>query len=405
MTRTWKIERLGAQGDGEAEGLFAPFTLPGETVTGRPEDGRLVDVRISDPVGDRVAAPCPHFRQCGGCALQHASDPFVTAWKQEQIATALARAGLVADFRTPHVSPPGSRRRATFAARRTKKAVQIGFHRRASDQIIDLRACPVLDPALFNALGDLGTLAQHLASRKDALRIHVTTTLTGLDVDVHMERPPDPADVASLASLMPQTGWARLALNGEVQAQSAAPMVAFDGIRVDLPRGAFLQATRAGEEALGSAVREIIGDARSVADLFAGCGTFALPLSRHARVGAFESGSEQTAALSAAWRRAEGLKPLEARRRDLFRAPLAARELNGFDSVVIDPPRAGARAQAETLAQSKVETIAFVSCNPATFARDARILVDGGYRMDWIKCIDQFRWSPHVELVARFERG
>jgi len=399
------VARLGHRGDGVTEdGLFAPRTLPGEVIEGVPEGGRIAAPRILTPSPDRVRAPCPHFRTCGGCALQHASDGFVAGWKQEMVRSALAAVGLSAPFRPMHTSPPGSRRRATLAGRRTKGGALVGFHGRASETLVAVPECHLLHPDLMAALPALEALTALGATRKGELALSITRSDDGADVQVQGGKPLTPELQQDLAACATEHALARLTWGDEVIAQRAAPRQTLGRAHVVPPPGAFLQATAEGEAALVAAVREAVGEVGRLADLFAGCGTFALPLAEGAEVLAFEGDAAMIAALAAGWRGGSGLRRIDAVARDLFRRPLLAAEMASLDAVVIDPPRAGAAAQIAELAASGVPVIAHVSCNPATFARDARTLVSGGYRLDWVQVVDQFRWSAHVELAARFSR-
>ena len=352
----------------------------------------------------RVAPPCPHFGRCGGCSLQHASDGWLAAWKGAVIVRALAARGLEAEVRATLTSPPGSRRRATFAGRRTRKTAVVGFHGRKSEALVEVPGCLVVTPAIRAALPALARLTAIGATRTATLRLAVSDGPAGLDVDVAGGRALDGAVRGALAALAEAEDFARLAWDGEVVVTRRPPFQAMGTARVVPPPGAFLQATAEGERALVEAVRAAVGGARRVADLFAGCGTFSLPLAAGAEVLAVEGEAAMLAALAEAARRTPGLRPVRTEARDLFRRPLLAGELGGFDAVVIDPPRAGAEAQSRELARSGVPVIAAVSCDPASFARDAAILVAGGYRLDWVQPVDQFRWSGHVELAARFSR-
>ncbi|WP_116132890.1 class I SAM-dependent RNA methyltransferase [Tropicimonas sp. IMCC34043] len=405
MSAKVTIERLGHLGDGIARGpVFVAGALPGEVVSGELDGGRLTAPRIVTPSPDRVSAPCRHYKTCGGCALQHASDAFVAAWKQEVVRTALAAQGLAPPFRAILTSPPQSRRRAVFSGRRTKHGVLVGFHARASGMVVDVPGCLLVDPAIARARPCLEALTRLGASRKGALALTVTVAPEGPDIAVAGGKPADAALRAELAALAEAHGLSRLSWEGEVIALRQRPTVGFDGIAVTPPPGAFLQATGQGEAALRAAAAEAVGNAARIADLFAGCGSFALPLARRAEVHAVEGAGEMVAALDEGWRRASGLKRVTTEVRDLFRRPLLPDELARFDAVVIDPPRAGAEAQMTELARGEVARIAAVSCNPVSFARDAAILVAGGYALHWVQVVDQFRWSPHVELAALFSR-
>ena len=401
----FKITRLGHHGDGIADGpLFAPLTLPGEIVTGQPVGKKLEEIRIIEPSSDRVSPPCRHFKSCGGCQLQHASDAFLEDWKQQVVKTALASNGLETDFLPIAVSPPRSRRRATFAARRTKKGAMAGFHARGSDTLVDIPDCQLLHPDLMAGLPVAKALAQIGASRKHSVSVATTLSESGLDICVTEGKPLDGPLRVELATLAEQYALARLTWEDEVIATRLPPEQVFGDVRVVPPSGTFLQATKDGEEALRHDVQEIVGSSSKVLDLFAGCGTFALPMARHAAVHAVEGDQAMMAALDSGWRMAQGLKKVTHETRDLFRRPLMPDEVAKFDAAVIDPPRAGASAQISELAKSDIPVIAYVSCNPVTFAKDARHLVDHGYRLKALRVVDQFRWSSHVELAAHFLR-
>lgn len=397
------IKHLGLQGDGVAEGpVFAPLTLPGEVVTGQLEGSILRDVKVLRPSDRRIAPPCRHFKSCGGCQLQHADDTFVAEWKVDVVRRALEAQGLETVFRPIETSPPQSRRRAGFAARRTKKGTMAGFHSRASDTIIAIPDCKLLEPALMKGAQVAEALAEIGASRKVPLSVTVTITTTGLDVSVGNGKPLDGPLRQHLAALCERLSLARLTWEDEVVAMRAPPVHMFGTVAVTPPPGAFLQATAHGEAALTRAVCEMTAGAARIIDLFAGCGTFALPLARTAEIHAVEGAPEMVAALDQAWRKAEALKPVTTEARDLFRRPLLPDELTKAEAVVLDPPRAGAEAQVAELAKSRVPRIAYVSCNPVTFARDAQVLVNAGFTLDWVQVVDQFRWSAHVELAACF---
>jgi len=399
----YKIRRLGHHGDGIADGpLFAPVTLPGEVVTGDPVDQALENVRIVTPSPDRVAAPCRHFKACGGCKLQHASDAFVADWKVGVVRSALDAHDLETEFRPIQTSPAQSRRRATFAAKRTKKGAMAGFYGRASDVVIEIPDCQLLHPDLMGGLKVAEELALIGTSRKAALAVTVTLADSGLDVAVAQGKLLDGPLRMALAQLCEQLGLARLTWEDEVIAMRQPPLQRFGRAQVLPPPGAFMQATKQGETALLASVREAVGDAAHIADLFAGCGTFALPLSEKARVHAVESEAEMLAALDQGWRMAEGLKPVTTEARDLYRRPMLPDEMKKLDAIVIDPPRAGAERQVVEICLAKVPRVAFVSCNPVTFARDAQMLCKAGYRLNWVQVVDQFRWSSHVEIAASF---
>lgn len=397
------IDRLGHQGDGIAPGpMFAPRALPGEVITAEAEGSRLTDIRIVEPSDQRVQPPCRHYKSCGGCQLQHASDDFVAGWKQGVVETALKAQGIETDLRPILTSPARSRRRASIAVRRTKKGALAGFHGRASDVITAVPDCHLLDPALIPALNIAESLAVVGGSRKGVMAVTATASDNGLDLAVTGGKPADGPLQMVLAQAAEAHRLARLSWDGEVIATREPPVQRFGVARVVPPPGAFLQATREGEAALLQAVLQIIDGATQVADLFAGCGTFSLPIAERAAVLAVEGEREMTGALDKGWRGSPGLKTVTTQTRDLFRQPLLPDELAKFDAVVLDPPRAGAEAQTAELARGQVPVIAYVSCNPVSFARDARVLRDAGYRLNWVQVVDQFRWSAHVELAAGF---
>ncbi|WP_170550263.1 class I SAM-dependent RNA methyltransferase [Ruegeria atlantica] len=406
MTQHFTINRLGHQGDGIADGpVYAPRTLPGEVVSGTLVGQLLTDIRVETPSDQRVKPPCRHYKACGGCQLQHAADDFVANWKVEVVRTALAAQGLEAQMRPIQTSPERSRRRATIAVRRTKKGTLAGFHGRASDTITEIPDCHLLDPALIAAIPVAEALAILGGSRKGVLAVTLTLSEGGLDVAVKGGKPLDGPLELALAQATEKHGLARLSWDGEVIAMRQPPMQRFGGAGVVPPPGAFLQATRDGEQALLQAVLQAIQGAKRIADLFAGIGTFSLPLAENAEVHAVEGEAAMTDALDQGWRRAQGLKQVTTESRDLFRRPLMPDELKSFDAVVLDPPRAGAEAQVAELAQAQRPVIAYVSCNPVTFARDAKTLVNAGYTLEWVQVVDQFRWSSHTELAARFVWG
>lgn len=408
MTQPVTILRLGHRGDGVAtedgQTIFAPRTLPGEVVEGEREGNRIPKPKIVNPSSERVRPSCPHYKRCGGCALQHAAESFTSHWKEEQVRRALEANDLQATFRPILTSPPRSRRRATFALKRTKLGAIVGFRAPASHEIADIPSCELIDTDLASARPFLEQVARELGTRKGVLSATLTALDTGLDITLTGGRSLDHSELEGLAALARSFGIIRITWNGETLTQEARPRVSFSGISVAPPPGSFLQATKEGEEALRSAVLEITQGAGRVADLFAGVGTFALPLSRHAETHAVENSPEMLDALDEAWRSHGGLRRLSVEERDLHKRPLLGEELARFDGVVIDPPRAGALEQSVELARAGPERVAAVSCNPVTFARDAARLSAGGYRIEWVQVIDQFRWSTHVELVACMSR-
>jgi 23S rRNA (uracil1939-C5)-methyltransferase len=410
------VERLtiigvGHRGDGVAEGpdgaIYVPGTLPGEAVEveeipGHPDRRRLLNVERESPA--RISPVCPHFGVCGGCAVQHWDEAHYRAWKRSLVVEALRQAGLdapVADLVDAHGE---GRRRAVFHARSGGKHVlEVGFAAARSHRIVAIDRCPVLAPGLRGALSAAWALAETLGPTKKPLDIAATATDAGLDIDVRGSGALKPALMTALARIATKHDLARLTRHGELVALARPPTVRIGKAIVPLPPAAFLQATSAGESALAQLVLAACVGVGKIADLFAGVGPFALRFAEDARVVAVD---DDEAALTALKRAAAtpGLKPVETERRDLFRRPLLADELKAFDAVVFDPPRQGAEAQARALAASSVALIVAVSCNPATFARDAAILVDAGYRLTAVTPVDQFRYAAHVEIVARLDR-
>ncbi|MBR9761978.1 MAG: class I SAM-dependent RNA methyltransferase [Rhodobacteraceae bacterium] len=406
MQQDFQIQRLGHHGDGIAEGpsgpVYVPMTLPGERVSGTLSGDRLEGVKILDPSEQRVAAPCRHFRSCGGCAVQHAGEDYVAAWKRGIVEVALKGQGLEAVISGVATSPAQSRRRASLSARKTKGGALAGFHGRASGAIVEVPDCQLLHPALMRALPVAEGLARVGGARKGEISVLATLSEAGLDISVTDGKPLDEPLRMELTSAAQELDLARLSWDGELIVTRNPPFQRFGRAQVVPPPGAFLQATHHGEQTLLAEVLRITRGSKRVVDLFAGCGTFALPISERAEVLAVEGDRAMTAALEEGWRRAGGLHALKAQVRDLFRNPLEGEDFKGIDAAVIDPPRAGAEAQTRALAEARVPVIAAVSCNPVTFARDARLLLEAGYDMGEVLVVDQFRWSPHVEVVAGF---
>ena len=405
------IGRVGAQGDGVAEGpVYVPFTLPGERVLAKVQAGRGELVELLAASGERQAPPCPHFLACGGCALQHWSAPGYLEFKVGLIREALAWERLETEILPPFACPPASRRRLALHARPGgKDGARLGYKARGSWNLVEIEVCPIADPRLVQAFPALRRLgAAFLEHPRSAPTLHVTWTEAGIDVDVTgVERRTGglSADGQLKAAEAAQAaGLARVTLAGETVYQSRRPEVRIGRALVTLPPGAFLQATPEAEAAMGEFVVAAATGAERTADLFCGVGAFALRLAERSQVLAADASAGAVAALSTAVGATSGLKPITAEARDLFRRPVLAQELKGIEVVVFDPPRAGADAQATEIGSSGAARAIGVSCNPATFARDARILVDAGFALERVLPVDQFLWSPHVELVGVFSR-
>ena len=406
------IDHVGHRGEGVAyadgEAVYVPYTLGGETVevaptAGHPDRRRLLAVEQASP--ERIVPFCPHFGVCGGCAIQHWEIERYRAWKHQLVVETLKQAKLACEV-SPLIDAHGlGRRRITLHARMgVHDVLKVGFTAVNSHDVIPVDRCPILDPGLSGALDAAWALAEPLISTAKPLDIQITATDSGLDVDVRGSGPLASAMITALSRICEQHRLARLTRHGELVLMRSPPVVSIGTAQVTLPPGSFLQATVAGEETLAALVAEACGRAKNIADLFCGVGPFALRLAAKARIAAFDSDAGAVTALQKAATATSGLKPVKAETRDLFRRPLVAQELRDFDAIVFDPPRQGAQAQALQLAASKIGTVVAVSCNVATFARDARILVDGGFRLEKVTPVDQFRYTPHVELVARLTR-
>jgi 23S rRNA (uracil1939-C5)-methyltransferase len=406
------IDHVGHRGDGvsfvDGQAIYVPYTLGGETVEvaemhGHPDRRKLLAVETASP--DRVAPFCPHFGVCGGCAIQHWRDGAYRAWKRGIVIETLRQAKLTCEVAELIDAHGAGRRRVTLHARLgTHDVLKVGFAAANSHDIIPVDRCPILDPTLAGALDAAWALAEPILRGGKPLDIQVTATKNGLDIDVRGSGPLAPSMIATLSAIAEKHRLARLTRHGELVLMRNAPIVTMGTAQVTLPPGSFLQATTAAEEMLASLVAERCRKAKHAADLFCGVGPFALRLAAKMRVSAFDSDAGAVTALQKAATATQGLKPVKAETRDLFRRPLMPMELRDYDVVIFDPPRQGAQAQAQQLATSKVPVVIGVSCNVATFARDARILVDGGYRLEGVTPVDQFRHTPHVELVARFSR-
>jgi 23S rRNA (uracil1939-C5)-methyltransferase len=416
---TLVIDSVGVRGDGMARHagrpVYVPLTAPGDRVRARlgarSGEGRAAELIEVLVPGARASPVCPHFGACGGCALQHLADHAYRRTKETQIATALAQHGLAPEDMAPlRRIPPGTRRRARFAVQHPRAGTaMIGFNARGSHRLVDLRVCAVLHPAITALLAPLRDLVPRLWPRGASGAATATLGDTGIDLLLELTAPPDLAALEALAGFAEARDLARLSWRAPDSSDPTPsairrkPRVVLSGVAVDLPADAFLQASAEAEAVLVAEVLAGLGNVRYVADLFAGLGTFSFALAGRTAVHAVEGSRPATLALAAAARQA-GLQRVGSECRDLEARPLLAGELERFDAVVFDPPRAGARAQCAELAKSAVRRIIAVSCNPATFARDARLLVDGGFRLSRVHPVDQFVWSPHVELVASFER-
>ena len=414
-TETVRINRLGAQGDGIAEGpdgpIYAPFTLPGEGVALAVNKSHGTLIALKEPSAERVEPRCRHFGPdgvngtCGGCTMQHASDTLYQEFKRDLVIAALKSKGLKPEVTPLIVAHPGQRRRAVFTARKTEKELLLGFNQAESHHIVAISECPIASPGIVTKLATIARIGAAMAVNAEPFRITVLETLSGLDLAVEgIKKLDDRERRRTVEAVLGERGIARVSLNGEIIVEPVKPLIDFGGVSVSPPPGSFTQATAEAEEAMAKLVLDHLGKAKRVADLFAGCGTFALRIARKARVHAVEGEDKALKALDFAARNTQGLKPVTVEKRDLFRRPVMAQELKVYDAIVFDPPRAGAEAQCHEIARSGVKKIAAVSCNPVTLARDLSILTAAGYRITSVTPIDQFLWSAHVEAVATLEK-
>ncbi len=399
MNEILSVGRLGLRGDGIAQtptgDVLVPYALPGETVRAVRDGERAQLVEIITPAESRIAPICPLFTRCGGCAAQHMSESLYREWKRRQVETTLERAGIAAPIADIVDAHGAGRRRVTFHARREGPGMLVGFMVARSHDLVAVPACPVLAPGL----------ARSPAANKP-LDIQVTASEAGLDIDIRGHGPAGEKLRLSLTEAAERLDLARLSMHGEIVVERRPPQQRMGRAMVAPAPGGFLQATAAGEDAIGALVLAALpAKAKRVADLFAGCGPIAFRLAERAQVLAVENDKAAILALTRAAGTTQGLKPIASDVRDLFRRPLLEHELNGFDAVILDPPRAGAEAQARRLAAAKTPTVIYVSCDAGSFARDAAILIAGGYALDGVTPVDQFRYSAHIELVGVFRRA
>jgi 23S rRNA (uracil1939-C5)-methyltransferase len=399
-----KIEGMGRRGEGvarlEDRTVFVPGTLPDELVKAAGDGDRLALIAIERASPDRIEPFCGYYGRCGGCQLQHWREEPYRAWKASLISEQLKARGLPHDVRGVIDAHGTGRRRVSLHVRKRDGVVTAGFMEARTHTLLDIAQCPILEPDMMRAF-DIG---RAIGAKLSDCDVAITATETGLDVSVRAERKFAQAEHARLASFVTDLSLARLSVNGEVIATAVPPRMQIGKASVALPPGGFLQATALGEETLAQLVIEALGKSKSVADLFCGIGPFTFRIAERARVEAYDNDRAAVAALNAAAKVTSGLKPITAAARDLFREPLVPNEMKELDAVVFDPPRAGAEMQARQLARSKVKTVVAVSCDAATFARDAEILVAGGYALKKVTAVDQFKWSSHVEIVAQFMR-
>jgi 23S rRNA (uracil1939-C5)-methyltransferase len=400
------IERLGAHADGVASGprgdTFVPFALPGERwMIGGDAPAERLSVSA-----DRAQPICQHFTTCGGCSAQHMAPALYAAWKRSSISLAFAHRGLDVDVQPLTAIRPRSRRRAFMGIERGDRDVRVGFREEGEHTLVDINECPVLDPVIVAALPVLKDMALIAMPSRSNGRLIITKLDHGLDVSFdNGVKVLKPEARQKLAEMCKQAGIIRLIVSQDPIAEHATPTLTIGGVAIAPPQSIFLQAVPEAEALLIDLVTAALpAKAKRIADLFCGIGTFTLPLARKVKVLAVDSEKRALDALQFALNHASGLKPVDVLKRDLFREPLSARELDGVDAVVIDPPRAGAAEQCMRIAKSKVKTVIAVSCAPATLARDARTLIDAGFKIGPVTPIDQFLYTPHTEAFTVFTR-
>jgi 23S rRNA (uracil1939-C5)-methyltransferase len=406
VTERIVIARLGGRGDGVAEAgqLFVPYALPGETVLVERDGGRARLVEVEQASPERIQPFCPYFGTCGGCVAQHMGPAIYGPWKRGMVEGALRKERIEAPVEAPIDAHGAGRRRVIFHARYPDGEAHVGYMALRSHDLVDIAFCPIAEPGLQAAPEVALALANVLKRSKKPLDIQVTTSAAGLDVDLRGHGPASEKTRRTLIEAAAALDLARLSMHGEVLVERRAPAIPMGPTRVVPPPGSFLQATAAGEAALSALVVEACGKTRRVADLFAGCGPFSLQLATSREVHAVDGDAGSLAALDKAARTTPALRRVTIEPRDLFRRPLLRPELDRFEAVVMDPPRAGAEAQARQLATSQVPTIVSVSCDAGTFARDAAILAGGGYALEKVTPVDQFKYSAHIEMVGVFRR-
>ncbi|MGF7008846.1 class I SAM-dependent RNA methyltransferase [Aminobacter sp. BE322] len=408
MTVRFEIARLGGHGDGIADvdggHVFIPFALPGETVTAARDKDRAQLLAVLEAAPERIEPACRHFTECGGCSIQHLEDGAYREWKRGLVVHVLKARGIEVPVGELVPCEPHSRRRAAFTARNTETGLHLGYNKAFSHTLVDIEECPVLLPSIVEAAGTLRHLAGIIANTSKPFKFLVTATATGFDVAAADCGKPTEAIRRAATDFVIKSRIARLSIDGEIIVEPVKSTLSFGSATVTPPPGGFVQAVAAAEEAMAGLVVEHLRKAKKVADLYSGCGTFSLRLAAKSEVHAVEGDAASLAALDRGFRFASGLKRVTVERRDLDRRPLTFKELNAFDGIVFDPPRAGAEDQCKQIARSDVPYVAAVSCNPATLARDLRILIDGGYTLKSVTPIDQFLWSHHVEAVALLEK-
>ena len=395
------ILTLNSRAEGvTADGTRVPRALPGEEIA----LGKENKFKIILPSKDRITPVCAHYKGCGGCSMQHATQSFIKDWKSNVIKSCLSARGLETIIKPILTSKTNSRRRVTLHGMKTKKSVTVGFFKRNTHELISTPSCELVNPEILSAFSLFEEITLIGATRKSIIEISVTVSKEGLDLNILNGKKLDNQSIMKITGLCESFNIARITWNEDLLANFLNPTIVFQGIAITPPPNAFLQATEQGQEILITNAMLSVFDSDKVIDLFSGCGTFTLPAAKRSEVLAIDKTKSMLTAIDQAWRETTGLKKVTSRSQDLFKEPVGKEELNSFDAAIIDPPRVGAEAQSHELAKSHIKRISSVSCNPRTFSRDAKILVDSGFKLDWVQPIDQFLWSSHIELVAQFSR-
>ena len=394
------IEGIDNSGAGiTSEGIKLPGTLPGEQIS---INNNIL--KIIKPAETRVTPVCNHYKNCGGCTIQHAKASFIKEWKFNIIGSSLAERGIKTNIRPIQTSESESRRRATFHGIKTKKNVIVGFFKKGSHEFVSTEQCKLVDPRIISKYPLFREITKIGATRKSVINIVTTLTSSGLDLNVLNGKILDVKTKGQISVLCEAFKIARITWNGDLLAQFSPPTIIFNKLAVTIEPETFLQATEQGQEALIKNVLDSVKGASNVVDLFSGCGTFSLPIAKYAKILAVDKSENMLSIITNAWRKNHGLKEIVCRAQDLFKNPILKDELKLFDTVIIDPPRSGAEVQINEIATSSITRVSSVSCNPKTFSRDARILIDSGFTLDWVQPIDQFLWSSHIEIVSQFSR-
>ena len=395
------ILTLNSRAEGvTADGTRVPRALPGEEIA----LGKENKFKIILTSKDRITPVCAHYKGCGGCSMQHSTQSFIKDWKSNVIKSCLSARGLETIIKPILTSKTNSRRRVTLHGMKTKKSVTVGFFKRNTHELISTPSCELVNPEILSAFSLFEEITLIGATRKSIIEISVTVSKEGLDLNILNGKKLDNQSIMKITGLCESFNIARITWNEDLLANFLNPTIVFQGIAITPPPNAFLQATEQGQEILITNAMLSVFDSDKVIDLFSGCGTFTLPAAKRSEVLAIDKTKSMLTAIDQAWRETTGLKKVTSRSQDLFKEPVGKEELNSFDAAIIDPPRVGAEAQSHELAKSHIKRISSVSCNPRTFSRDAKILVDSGFKLDWVQPIDQFLWSSHIELVAQFSR-